>query len=139
MLKKVLFFFVSQLFIASSFAQNKRSIQQIANLNDSSIISNIEKLFKGKPSAFVDSTYLILNKTINSLSDQEGKRINSINIASTHFGTSNINDSSSSQNIFSKVVNQLHNNTNDKTIKKNLFFHENQYMNPLLIAYNENG
>lgn len=137
MLKRAILFLLLQLFIFSSFAQNKRYTQNIANSKDSSIITSIIKLFKGKPSAFIDSTYLILNKTINNLSDQEGKRINSINIASTHFGTNDFSDTTIKQNILSKIANKLHNKTNDKTIRKNLFFHENEYMNPLLIAYNE--
>ena len=137
MLKRALLFLLLQLFIFSSFAQNKRYTQNIANSKDSSIITSIIKLFKGKPSSFIDSTYIILNKSINNLSDQEGKRINSINIASSHFGMTDFSDSTIKLNIFSKIANKLHNNTNDKTIRKNLFFHENEYMNPLLIAYNE--
>jgi hypothetical protein len=137
MLKRAILFLLLQLFIFSSFAQNKRYNQNIANSKDSSIITSIIKLFKGKPSSFIDSTYIILNKSINNLSDQEGKRINSINIASSHFGMTDFSDSTIKLNIFSKIANKLHNNTNDKTIRKNLFFHENEYMNPLLIAYNE--
>lgn len=137
MLKRALLFLLLHLFIFSSFAQNKRSDQNIANAKDSSIITSIIKLFKGKPSSFIDSTYIILNKSINKLSSQEGKRINSISIASNHFGINEFNDPTIKQNVLSKIASRLHNNTSEKTIRKNLFFHENEYMNPLLIAYNE--
>jgi len=119
------------------FAQNYRPSQNIANAKDSTFISSIIKLFKGKPIAFIDSTNILINNFINNLSNQEGKRIRTINIAHTHFGATDFNDSSIKQNIISKFTNSLHNFTNDKTIRKNLFFHENEYMNPLVIAYNE--
>jgi len=122
MLKRALIFLLLQLFIFSSFAQNKRSDQNIANAKDSSIITSIIKLFKGKPSSFIDSTYIILNKSINKLSSQEGKRINSISVASNHFGINDFNDPTIKQNILSKIASRLHNNTSEKTSGKIYFF-----------------
>jgi len=125
------------LFTIGAFAQNKRLSQNIVNSKDTNLIISIIKLFKGKPDSFIDSTNLIINKSINSMSSQEGKRINSIQITHSHFGTFSNQDSISKHKFISKVANSLHDFTNENTIRKNLFFHVNEYMNPLVIAYNE--
>jgi hypothetical protein len=120
-----------------SFAQNKSYQQNIVNSKDSSLFISIIKLFKGKPNSFIDSTSIAINKSINSIASHEGKRINSIHIEHKHFGTFGYTDSNYKQNAFTRAANKLHNFTKESTIQKNLFFHENEYMNPLVIAYNE--
>jgi len=137
MLKKATLFFITYFIIITSFAQDKRSSQNIVNSKDTNLIISIIKLFKGKPNSLIDSTNLIINKSINFISSQEGKRINSIQITHSHFGTFTNRDSSNKQKFISKVANSLHDFTNENTIRKNLFFHVNEYMNPLVIAYNE--
>ena len=120
-----------------SFAQNKRYQQNIVNSKDSNLFISIIKLFKGKPNSFIDSTSIAISKSINSIASHEGKRINSIYIEHKHFGTFGYTDSNYKQNAFTRAANKLHNFTKENTIQKNLFFHENEYMNPLVIAYNE--
>ena len=137
MLKKATLFFITFFIIITSFAQDKRSSQNIVNSKDTNLIISIIKLFKGKPNSLIDSTNLIINKSINFISSQEGKRINSIQITHSHFGTYTNRDSVNKQKFISKVANSLHDFTNENTIRKNLFFHVNEYMNPLVIAYNE--
>lgn len=137
MLKKATLFLLLNIILLNSFAQLKRSSQNIVNSKDTNLIFNVIKLFKGQPDSFIDSTNLLINKSINYISSQEGKRINSIHISHSHFGTFDHPDSSLRQKLIGKVANSLHDFTNEKTIRKNLFFHENEYMNPLVIAYNE--
>ncbi len=120
-----------------SFAQNKGYNQNIANSKDSGLLISIIKLFKGKPNPLIDSTSITINKSIKSISSQEGKRINSIYIEHKHFGTFGFTDSIYKQNALTRIANSLHNFTKENAIRKNLFFHENEYMNPLVIAYNE--
>jgi hypothetical protein len=120
-----------------SFAQNKRSQQNIANSKDSSLFISFIKLFKGKPNPLIDSTSITINKSIKSIASQEGKRIHSIHIEHKHFGTFGFSDTNYKQSTITRFANSLHNFTKENTIQKNLFFHENEYMNPLVIAYNE--
>jgi hypothetical protein len=137
MLKRAIIFTLLQLFIISSFAQDKRSDHNIANSKDSSLLINFIRLFKGKPNPLIDSTSITINKSIASIASQEGKRINTIHIEHRHFGTFGFEDSTRTPKFITKAANSLHNFTKENTIKKNLFFHENEYMNPLIIAYNE--
>ena len=137
MLKRALFVLLIQVLTISSFAQNKRSEHNIVNSKDSSLLINFIKLFKGKPNPLIDSTSITINKSIASIASQEGKRINTIHIEHKHFGTFGMNDSTNTPKFITKAANSLHNFTKENTIRKNLFFHENEYMNPLVIAYNE--
>jgi hypothetical protein len=120
MLKRAVFFLLLQIFTFSSFAQNKRSEQNIVNSKDSSLLMNFIRMFKGKPNPLIDSTSITINKSIASIASQEGKRIHTIHIEHRHFGSNGSTDF-----------------TKENAIRKNLFFHENEYMNPLVIAYNE--
>jgi hypothetical protein len=137
MLKRALFVLLIQVLTISSFAQNKRSEHNIVNSKDSSLLISFIKLFKGKPNPLIDSTSITINKSIASIASQEGKRINTIHIEHKHFGTFGMNDSTNTPKFITKAANSLHNFTKENTIRKNLFFHENEYMNPLVIAYNE--
>ena len=137
MLKRAIFLLLVQVFIISSFAQNKRSAQNIVNSKDSSLLISFIRLFKGKPNPLIDSTAITINKSIKSIASQEGKRIHEIHIEHKHFGTIEFSDSVNLPKFISKAANSLHNSTKENTIRKNLFFHENEYLNPLVIAYNE--
>ncbi len=137
MLKRAVYFLLLQVITISSFAQSKRSEHNIVNSKDSSLIVSFIRLFKGKPNPLIDSTSITINKSITSIASQEGKRINSIYIEHKHFGTFGFNDSTKTPKFITKAANSLHNFTKENTIRKNLFFHENEYMNPLVIAYNE--
>lgn len=121
----------------SAFSQNKKYESNIVNSKDSNLFVSFIKLFKGKPNPLIDSTSITINKSIKSIASQEGKRINSIHIEHKHFGTFGYSDSIYKHNTITRIANSLHNVTKDNTIKKNLFFHENEYLNPLVIAYNE--
>jgi len=137
MLKKALFSLLLLTLSASVFSQTKKFETNIANSKDSNLFISFIKLFKGKPNPLIDSTSITINKSIKSIASQEGKRINSIHIEHKHFGTFGFSDSSYKQNSLTRIANSLHNFTKENTIRKNLFFHENDYMNPLVIAYNE--
>jgi hypothetical protein len=137
MLKKGLFFLLLISFFSNSFGQNKRSEQNIANSKDSGLLIGLVKLFKGKPNPLIDSTSITINKSINSIANQEGKGINKIYIEHRHFGTFGMNEPGFKQTLITRAANSLHDFTKEKTIKKNLFFHESEYLNPLVIAYNE--
>jgi hypothetical protein len=137
MLKKALFSLLLLTLSASVFSQTKKFETNIANSKDSNLFISFIKLFKGKPNPLIDSTSITINKSIKSIASQEGKRINSIHIEHKHFGTFGFSDSSYKQNSLTRIANSLHNFTKENTIRKNLFFHENEYMNPLVIAYNE--
>ena len=137
MSKKALLFLLAFMTLTSSFAQNKRYQQNIANTKDSSLLSSFIRLFKGKPNPLIDSTSITINKIIKSISSQEGKRINSIYIEHKHFGTFGFSDSTGSPNFLNRLADKMHNTTKENTIRKNLFFRENEYLNPLVIAYNE--
>ena len=121
----------------SSFAQNKRYEKNIVNSKDSSLFISFIRLFKGKPNPLIDSTSITINKSIKSIASQEGKRINEIHIEHRHFGNYGFNDTLFKTNLLSKAATKLHGYTQDATIRKNLFFHVDEYMNPLIIAYNE--
>ena len=137
MSKKALYFLMLLIFSTSAFSQTKKYETNIANSKDSNLFISLIKLFKGKPNPLIDSTSITINKSIKSIASQEGKRINSIHIEHKHFGTFGFSDSTNRQNTITKFANNLHNFTKETTIRKNLFFHENEYMNPLVIAYNE--
>jgi hypothetical protein len=121
----------------SSFAQNKRYEKNIVNSKDSSLFISFIRLFKGKPNPLIDSTSITINKSIKSIVSQEGKRINKIHVEHRHFGTFGFNDTLFKTNLLSKAASKLHGYTEESTIRKNLFFHIDEYMNPLIIAYNE--
>lgn len=137
MLHKAIILILFQTIILSSFAQNKRSEQNIVNSKDSSLVISFIRLFKGKPNPLIDSNSIIISKSINAISSQEGKRIHNIFIEQRHFGVTDFSDSLKKTDLLTKAANLLHDNTKVNTIRKNLFFRVNEYMNPLVIAYNE--
>jgi len=137
MLKRAVLLLLFSPILISSFAQNKGYQKNIVNSKDSSLLINFIKLFKGKPNPLIDSTSITINKSIKSIESQEGKRINVIHIVHRHFGTFGFTDSSYKQNFITRLGEKMHGTTDERTIRKNLFFHESEYMNPLIIAYNE--
>ena len=120
-----------------SYAQIKNIEKNIALSKDSSLINIIIKQFKGKPSSFIDSTFINLNKYAQQVAQFEGKRIRSIQIEQKHFGASIVNPYKIKKDALTKFADKLHNKTNENTIRRNLFVHEQEVLNPLVIAYNE--
>ena len=118
-------------------AQIKGYQQNIALSKDSGLVISLIKLFKGRPNPLIDSTRLNINKFMLSIATLEGKRIHSIKIDHKHFGSNLIVDKPLTENALTRFANKLHSNTKENTIRKNLFFHENEILNPLVVAYNE--
>lgn len=137
MYKKGTILILFTLFYFSAFAQNIKSTQNIILSKDTSLLIRFIKLFKGSPNPLIDSSRINLNKSIQYISNQEGKRIHKIHFEHQHFGNFRNGDTTFQQNALTNLANKLHNATTDNTIRKNLFFHENEYLNPLVIAYNE--
>ena len=121
----------------SIYAQIRNIEKNIALSKDSSLLQTIIKQFKGKPNPFIDSTFINLNKYAQQVAKYEGKRIRSIQIEQKHFGASIVNPANLKKDVLSKFVDKLHNKTNENTIRKNLFIHEQEILDPLVIAYNE--
>ncbi len=109
----------------------------IALSKDSSLLNTIIKQFRGKPSPFIDSTFINLNKYVQQVAKYEGKRIRSIQIEQKHFGTSLTNTNNLKKDALTKFADKLHNKTSENTIRKNLLIHEQEILDPLVIAYNE--
>ena len=109
----------------------------IALSKDSSLLNTIIKQFRGKPSPFIDSTFINLNKYVQQVAKYEGKRIRSIQIEQKHFGTSLKNANNLKKDALIKFADKLHNKTSENTIRKNLLIHEQEILDPLVIAYNE--
>jgi len=109
----------------------------IALSKDSSLLNIIIKQFRGKPSPFIDSTFINLNKYVQQVAKYEGKRIRSIQIEQKHFGTSVTNVNDIKKDALTKFADKLHNKNSENTIRKNLLIHEQEILDPLVIAYNE--
>jgi hypothetical protein len=118
-------------------AQIRNIEKNIALSKDSSLLQTIIKQFKGKPNPFIDSSFINLNKYAQQVAQFEGKRIRSIQIEQKHFGASIINPFNVKKDALTKFADKLHNKTNENTIRKNLFVHEQEVLDPLVIAYNE--
>ena len=82
-----------------------------------------------------DENYLPV-KTVNPFLRFAGKKIHSIDVEGLGFDKS-ITDTTVEKSFFLKVANKLHYTTRDKFIRSNLFFKENDYVIPLLLADNE--
>jgi len=118
-------------------AQIKGFEKNIALSKDTNTFQKIVKIFKGKPSSLIDSTNIAISRYMKSMASFEGKKINSIFIEQKHFGSS-VNDINKlKKDVLTKFADKLHNKTNENTIRKNLFIHENELLDPLSIAYNE--
>ncbi len=135
--RKVITLFLLALLHFSSNAQIRNSEKNIAFSKDSSLLQTIIKQFKGKPSPFIDSTFINLNKYLQQVAKYEGKRIRSIQIEQKHFGTSITNPANLKKDALTKFADKLHNKTTENIIRKNLFIHEQEILDPLVIAYNE--
>jgi hypothetical protein len=121
----------------STNAQIRNIEKNIALSKDSSLLQTIIKQFKGKPNSFIDSTSINLSKYVQQVAKYEGKRIRSIQIEQKHFGASIVNPANLKKDALTKFADKLHNKTNENTIRKNLFIHEQEILDPLVIAYNE--
>jgi hypothetical protein len=118
-------------------AQIRNIEKNIALSKDSSLLQTIIKQFKGKPNSFIDSTSIQLNKYAQQVAKFEGKKIRSIQIEQKHFGASIVNPANLKKDALTKFADKLHNKTNENIIRKNLFIHEQEILDPLVIAYNE--
>ena len=137
MLKKTLLFLLLLLSLHNAFSQTKGYQKNIVNSKDRSLFGGFVRLFKGTPNSLVDSTSIIIEKSMKSIERQGGKKINHIYIEHKKFSNYGFSDSSNYSNLLTNFANKFHNHTKEETIRKNLFFYENEYLNPLVIAYNE--
>ncbi len=133
---RVFILFISLIICTFSNAQ-KPVLPAIPNLKDSHLVRNMINLFKGKPNPLIDSTSIAINKIIQSMAEQEGKKINSIQIEHRHHGSLLQSENNFKEDLLAQLADKVHNNTKENTIQKNLFFKEGDYLNPLIIAYNE--
>ena len=120
-----------------TYAQIRNIEKNIALSKDSNLLNTIIKKFKGKPNPLIDSTFITLNKYAQQVALYEGKKIRSITIEQKHFGASVVNPNKIKVDALTKFADNLHNKTNEKIIRKNLFIHEQEILDPLVIAYNE--
>ncbi len=118
-------------------AQIRSFEKNIALSKDTGVVQKFIKKFKGKPISFIDSTSITLSKYMKAVANFEGKRINSIHIEQKHFGTNLNNSNSFKKDLLTGFADKLHNKTNENVIRKNLFIHEEEIVDPLIIAYNE--
>jgi hypothetical protein len=137
MLKKSFLFLLFLVFLNNAFSQKRGYQQNIVNSKDSSLFAGFVRLFKGAPNPLIDSTSINIEKSMKSIERQEGKRINHIYIEYKRFSNYGFSDSSNYSNLLTNLANRFHNHTKEEAIRKNLFFYENEYLNPLVIAYNE--
>lgn len=118
-------------------AQLKGSEKNIAYSKDTGTFQKIINIFKGKPTSLIDSTTISINRYMKSVASFEGKKINSIQIEQKHFGSSINNPNKLKLDALTKFADKFHNKTKENIIRKNLFIHENEILDPLTIAYNE--
>ena len=97
-------------------AQIRDIEKNIALSKDSSLLQNIIRPFKGKPSSFIDSTFINLNKYAQQVAHYEGKRIRSIQIEQKHFGASIIHPDKLKKDYLTEMADKLHNKTNENII-----------------------
>ena len=135
--RKLITLFLLVLMHFSVNAQIRNIEKNIALSKDSSLLQTIIKQFKGKPNSFIDSTSINLSKYVQQVAKYEGKRIRSIQIEQKHFGASIVSPANLKKDALTKFADKLHNKTNENTIRKNLFIHEQEILDPLVIAYNE--
>jgi hypothetical protein len=137
MYKKVLIVLFIVFSVTTAQAQIKGYQQNIVTSKDTNLIKSFFKLFKGKPNSLIDTTNVTIGRIMLSIARLEGKKINSIQILQRHFGSTLNLSKPSITDPLTKFADKLHNNTNDNTIRKNLFFKEGDYLNALEVAYNE--
>jgi hypothetical protein len=137
MLKKTVLFFLFFATIGNAIGQQKAYQKNIVNSKDSSLFVSFIRLFKGTPNPLIDSTSINIEKSIKNIGSQEGKRINHIYFEHRRFSSYGFSDSTYRSKVLTEFVNKFHTHTKEEAIRKNLFFHENEFLNPLVIAYNE--
>ena len=118
-------------------AQLKGIDKNIALSKDTGTLQKIVKIFKGKPNSLIDSTNIAISRYMKSVAGFEGKIIRSIQIEQKHFGSSINNTNKTKNDALTKIADNLHNQTNEHIIRKNLFIRENELLDPMTIAYNE--
>jgi hypothetical protein len=101
------------------------------------IIEKVKNAVTGKSESMTDSARINLLKQIRSLKSYTGKIINSITIEQHDFLTSIDSKDSKMKDMFSKLGNKLQSNSNNRTIRENLFFKEWDVFDPSVVAYNE--
>jgi hypothetical protein len=85
MLKKTLLFLLLLLSLHNAFSQTKGYQKNIVNSKDRSLFGGFVRLFKGTPNSLVDSTSIIIEKSMKSIERQGGKKINHIYIEHKKF------------------------------------------------------
>jgi len=124
-------------FSLNAGAQLKGIDKNIALSKDTGTLQKIVKIFKGKPNSLIDSTNIAISRYMKSVASFEGKKINTIQIEQKHFGSSINNPNRLKNDALTKFADKLHNKTSENIIRKNLFIHEYELLDPLTIAYNE--
>jgi hypothetical protein len=137
MSKKVRLLFLLFLAINTANGQQRAYQRNIVNSKDSSLFISFIRLFKGTPNPVIDSTSIIIEKSIKNIEQYAGKRINQIFIEQKRFSSTGFLDSAVKPSLLNKFANKFHSYTKEEAIRKNLFFHENELLNPIVIAYNE--
>lgn len=134
------FVILTLIFVAifsTSSAQDKVGNNASPSFFNSFLLNKIKQQITGNATSMIDTNKIVLDNTIELLSKHAGKEINNIIIEQHNFST-NINlPQVVSKNIFTRAANKLHTTSDEATIRKNLFFHENDTLNPTIIAYNE--
>ena len=122
---------------STSSAQDKVGNNVQPSFFNSFLINKIKQSITGNAISMIDTNKIVLDNSIELLSKHAGKQINNIIIEQHNFST-NINlPQLVSKNFFTRTANKLHSISDEETIRKNLFFHENDTLNPTIIAYNE--
>ncbi len=128
---KKIFINIAALCIIFLFANTNRGYTQ------TSLIDKAKKAITGKSLSMTDSTRIYLFNNIETLKTYTGKRINSITFEQHNFSTSIDSKEHTIKDIFSRIGNKLHYNSNARAIRENLFFSEWDIFDPSIIAYNE--
>jgi len=119
------------------YAQSKTEDSLLGGFLKTPIVLKLIKSMTGNAASMIDTNRIVIANNIEVLSKYSGKEINSIIIEQHNFST-NINLPLINQkDFFTITANQLHTNTNDETIRRNLFFKPTEVLNPIIIAYNE--
>lgn len=107
------------------------------NRNATSLKYKILKSITGVSESLSDTNQVVIANNIEQLSKYDGKQINNIIIEQHNFST-NINFPQINQkDLLTNIANQLHKNSSDNTIRKNLFFKQQDLLSPTIVAYNE--
>ena len=133
----ILSIFLLLLLQSNVFAQTKPADSVLSGFFKTPIVLKLIKSMTGNAVSMIDTNREVIANNIELLSKYSGKEINSIIIEQHNFST-NINLPLINQkDYFTMAANQLHTNSNDDAIRRNLFFKPAEVLNPIIIAYNE--